>query len=268
MKRVHVLEFEDLGWFPAWLRIPMTNLLVVFGRVYGVVPVLAALVARVLEQQGLDQIVDLGSGSGGTMPDVLAHLRRRPAAGHVSLTMTDRYPNRDAVARFGAQGDPQVRYLPDPVDATELASAPAGLKTMINCFHHMRPAQARAILASAQRSRQPILVYELGDNALPFALWCVALPLALPLVAITALVLTPLVRPLTLRQLLLTYVIPLVPIFYAWDGQASVPRIYTFDDLDELLAGLESPGYRWEKGYATGERGRKVGTYLLGVPTE
>ena len=60
--------------------------------------------------------------------------------------MTDRYPNRDAVARFGAQGDPQVRYLPDPVDATELASAPAGLKTMINCFHHMRPAQARAIL--------------------------------------------------------------------------------------------------------------------------
>ena len=163
MKRVHVLEFEDLQWFPGWLRTALTNVIVVFSRALGVTPVLAQLVSRALEQQRIDQIVDLGSGGGGVMPDVLERLRAVPATSSAELT--------------------------------------------------------------------------------------------------------PFVRPLTLRQLFFTYVIPLVPIFYAWDGQASMPRLYTADDIDELLEGLDSPTYRWEKGGAPTEKGKTLGTYLLGMPT-
>jgi hypothetical protein len=265
MKRVHVFEFEDAAWFPSWLRASMTNVIVVFGRAIGVTDVLSALVSRVLVQERVNQIVDLGSGAGGVMPAVLERIRSNADTAETSLLLTDLYPNGDAIAALDRSVDGQIHYERDPVDATDLASAPAGLKTMINCFHHMKPEQARSILKSAQESRQPLLVYEMGDNKIPFALWCLGLPIALPLVALMCLVLTPFVRPLTARQIVFACAIPLIPILYAWDGQASMPRIYTSEDLGELLQGLGSEDYVWEKGEAKTQRGAKMGNYLLGV---
>ncbi len=264
MKRVHVLEFEDLPWFPGWLRACMTNVLVVFSRKMGVTDVVGRLVARAVKEAGVDRVVDLGSGGGGPMPEVIEGVRRRPETGSVELLMTDRFPSPDAVERFAGPGP--VRYSADPVDATDLAAAPPGLKTMVNCFHHMRPPQARAILESAHRARQPLLVYELADNEIPFPVWLLFLPVGLLVVFLMALALTPAVRPLRARQLVFTYLVPLVPLFYAWDGQASMPRIYTLGDLDELLEGLHTDDYVWEKGHATTESGRKLGIYLLGLP--
>ena len=266
MKRVHVLEFEDLAWFPAWLRTLMTNLIVVLNRVMGVTEVLADLVSRVLKEQQLDRVVDLGSGSGGVMPDVIARVRADPQTTGASLILTDLYPNADALGNFNRGDSPHIVYWREPVNAKDFESVPAGLKTMINSFHHMRPQQARAILDSARRNRQPLLIYEMAENRIPFVVWCLALPISLTLVAAMALLLTPMVRPLTVRQLVFTYVIPVVPLFFAWDGQASMQRLYTFDDLDELLRGMSSTGYRWEKGVAKTQTGAKRGTYLLGVP--
>jgi len=268
MKRVHVVEFEDFDWFPPWLRTCMTNDLVVLARVVGVSSVLASLVTRVVREEGVDRIVDLGSGAGGVMPDVLQQVRASPESGHVGLTMTDLYPNEDAMKRFNRPESAHIEYQSVPVDATDLANAPAGLKTMSNCFHHMRPDMARAILKSAHDSRQPLLIYEMGANTVPFAGWVLSVPLALPLIALSSMILTLFVRPMTFRQLFFTYVIPLIPLFYAWDGHASTPRIYTMGDLDTLLEGLDSPEYRWEKGPARNDKGRALGTYLLGVPVE
>ena len=65
-----------------------------------------------------------------------------------------------------------------------------------------------------------------------------------------------------------SYVIPLIPLFYAWDGQASTARMYTETDIDELLSGLETADYTWEKGYGRSKQGRQLGTYLLGFPRD
>jgi hypothetical protein len=266
MKRVHVPEIEDMSWFPSMLRTSMTNLIVVFARKFGVIPVLATLVSRVLRERKLGRVVDLGSGGGGPMPELIEQVRANPETRDVELMMTDRYPNLDAIETFNDGRKPYLSYLRSPVDATDLAKAPAGLKTMINCFHHMRPPQARAILESAHRDRQPILIYEMADNKVPFLVWMLFLPLGLAVVFLMALVLTLFVRPLKLRQLFFTFVIPIVPLAYAWDGQASLPRIYTLEDLEELTAPLASPDYVWEKGYAKTADGRNKGIYLLGMP--
>ncbi|MEM9382165.1 MAG: hypothetical protein AAGB93_19575 [Planctomycetota bacterium] len=266
MKRRHVFEFEDQAWFPGWLRDGMTRILVVFSRALGATDALGRLVGRAAEEQRVDAVVDLGSGSGGVMPEVVASLRGGGADLH--LTMCDLYPNQDAIRAFNREGGPaHLRYLPEPVDARDLRSAPPGLKVMANSFHHMRPEDAAAILSSAQSARQPLLIYELADNRIPFPLWCLGLVVGLPLVALSALALTPFVRPLSARQLLFTYVVPLLPLAYAWDGQASMPRIYGLDDLEVLLARLDdSSDYVWEKGEAPTDRGRSVGIYLLGMP--
>ena len=137
---------------------------------------------------------------------------------------------------------------------------------MVNCFHHLRPAQARAVLQSAYEHREPILIYEMvGHLRLPWPLWPFALPFGLCGLALMACVNSALVRPVTFKQLLFTYLIPLIPIFYAWDGSASLSRIYSARELDEILQGLDGEGYRWEKG--SGKLGPlKIGTYLMGTP--
>lgn len=264
MKRVHTLEFEDLAWFPAWLRDAMTRVLVVFSRVVGVPAGLAAVLSRVLREEQLDRVVDLGSGAGGVMPEVLDRIRQQPGLEDVKLLLTDLYPNRDTVEVVRAQGRRELSYRAEPLSALDLEGAPDGLKTMVNCFHHMRPPQARAILKSAQRHRQPLLVYEIAEPPIPFALWCLSLPLNLAFVTLMALVLTPFVRPLSFGQLFFTYAIPVVPVFYAWDGAASVPRVYSREDLDELLETIRCDEYTWETGRA--EKGQGTGFYLLGRP--
>lgn len=262
MKRRHVLEFEDLPSFPAWLRACMTNNIVVFARLIGIPEILGELVAKTLREQGLDRVVDLGSGSGGIMPDVLAHLRSQPGLEQAELLMTDLYPNPDALERFS---EGPARFQAEPVDASKLAQAPAGLKTMVNAFHHLRPEQAKAVLRSASESGQPILIYEMADNTMPFWMWVLSLPIGLSITSAMSLVLSAMVRPLSFKQLFFTYCVPLIPLFYAWDGQASMPRIYGLEDLDTLLVGLERPDYRWEKGEAKNKTGQ--GIYLLGLPS-
>lgn len=77
---------------------------------------------------------------------------------------------------------------------------------------------------------------------------------------------TPFVKNLTFKQVLFTYLIPIIPICYAWDGQASLPRMYAMNDLDVLLKGLHSANYSWRKGPALKANGKPLGTYLLGMP--
>ena len=266
MLRRQLFEFEDQSWFPETLRTPMTQNIVVMARWLGVPRVLAGLIKRALGGRSQQSVVDLGSGAGGVMPDVFKELAQAEPELVTELTLTDKFPNIEGRRRFPEASQGPIRYLSASVDATELAKAPAGLKTLVNCFHHMTPDQARNILASAAQSRQPLLIYEMGGHQLvPFALWCITLPIGLLIVALLALVKSACVRPFTWRQIVWTYLIPVLPLFYAWDGQASMSRIYRFEDLDELLAQIDSSGYTWERGY--GELGSKrVGSYLLGLP--
>jgi hypothetical protein len=72
------------------------------------------------------------------------------------------------------------------------------------------------------------------------------------------------VRPMTWQQLVFTYLIPILPMFIAWDGAVSNARTYTLEDMGELIHGLSDETYTWEKGKVKGKGGNKL--YLLGRP--
>ncbi|WP_437585571.1 hypothetical protein [Sorangium sp. So ce1000] len=266
MKRIHLFELEDFSWFPGWLRACMTRLIMVMHRALGTSEALAELVARALSESSTSNIIDLCSGSGGPMVDVVRILRERPGFEGIQLTLTDLYPNTEAAERINNQEGSNVSYQTSPVDATKIDGEVTGLRglkalrTMVSSFHHMKPEDARKILESAQKSRQPICIFEISDNGHPTLLSLIALPINF----VMCLFITPLVRPMTLRQLVFTYLLPIIPLCFAWDGAVSNARTYTLDDLDELLRGLRSEDYRWEKGVTAG-RAKKL--YLLGIPT-
>lgn len=264
MKRIHLFEFEDFEWLPKSIRTAVTNLIVVLHRLIGTSDVIAGLIKQARNKFDFSQIVDLGSGSGGAMLDVIKKINEKPDENPINLILTDLYPNPVFIKNIDQQNLKNVTYYKKPVDATNISDTLKGLKTMVNSFHHMSPKTAKKILKSAHDNQQPILIYEMGENFVPTVLWWLLLPLSLLILIVMVLFMTPFVRPLTWKQLLFTYIIPVIPIVYAWDGQASTMRTYTFKDIEQLTSGLNNNTYRWEMGKAKKENGKSLGYYLMG----
>lgn len=267
MKRVQLFEFEDFNWFPSFMRISMTKLIVVLHDVTKMHLVLGSLVKKAIEKTNAGQIVDLGSGAGGAMPKVKQLLNEDTSFDSVHILLSDLYPDEKAIDHVRSMKINGLDYHKESVNATELDKAPNGLKTMVNSFHHMPKDMARKILRSAYESKEPILIYEMAENKMPLLLWWLFLPLGLTILFIMCLFMTPFVKPLTLEQVIFTYIIPIIPLTYAWDGQASYPRMYAYNDYKELLVGLEDDSYSWEVGPAINTKGKSQGHYVLGTPT-
>jgi hypothetical protein len=259
MKRIHLFEFEDFSWFPSWLRACLTRMMVVMHNMLKTSDEMADLVYRGLKHTDTNQIIDLCSGNGGPMPKVLEILKDKHRLDQAKLLMTDLYPNREDAARINREKENAISYLTESVDAAAVGAEKRGLRTMVGSLHHMKPEIARKILKDAQDNRQPFLSFEISDNSFPKALWWVAFPINI----IMSLVVSLMARPLTIQQIIFTYLIPVIPLTFAWDGAVSNARTYTLEDMDLLLEGLESDDYQWEKGVIAG-KSKKV--YLLGLP--
>ena len=177
------------------------------------------------------------------MPEVIEELNKSTTGSPLRLLLTDIYPNPKRVDAINGQNLPNVRYRKAPLNATDLGAAPNVLKTIVPTFHHLNPAAARQVLRSAEASKQPVLLYELARNAVPTLLWWLLLPLSLAILFVMAWGMTPFVRPISLSQWVLTYLIPIIPLVYAWDGQASLMRTYTFPDMQNLLGGRDKENY-------------------------
>lgn len=266
MKRRELFEFEDFQWLPPFIRNGLTNLLQVLHKMMGTPQVIAGLITELEDVYPFSQITDLGSGSGGPMLLVLDQLNAKGPEHSKKLLLTDLYPPPGVVSEINGRDLEHIHYHEDPVDATHLETAPKGLRTMIASFHHMPPKAARAILRSSARSKQPILIYEIAKNNIPFLVWLLFLPVSLLILMLMTWFMTPFVRPLRFSQLLFTYLIPLIPIVYAWDGQASLMRTYSFKDIEILLEKVQSPNYHWKVAEARKSNQKALGFYIMGCP--
>ena len=266
MKRVQLFEFEDQRWFPDSFRIALTKLIIVFHKMMGIGEILSNLISDALKKTNARQIVDLGSGAGGSMEYVMENILSNDPKSNVKMVLTDLYPNKDAIESINQRKNSNLSYHSTPVDATQLELAPEGLKTMINCFHHMPKKQARQILESASKSKQAIIIYEMSENKLPLLLWWLFLPVSMVIMILMVFFMTPFVKNLTFGQVFFTYIRPLSPFFYAGDGQASMPRIYTPKDVEELLKGLQNADYTWTIEPAKKSNGKVLGYSIFGRP--
>jgi len=253
MRRLHLFEFEDQSWFPATLRRGMTNYL---AAAYGLTPfpkLWAERLATLMKPEEVSQIVDLGSGSGGPTRRVVKALEESGYRPRVLLT--DLYPDNAVQPSEGP-----IQYWPDPVDASNVPTELAGVRTMFASFHHFGPAAAKSILRDAFTRRRPLGIFE-ATSRTPRA---VATSLVIP---ILVLLLTPTIRPVSWLQILFTYLIPVLPLVIFWDGLISQFRTYSVGDLRELTSDLQAPDYGWEIGVIQIPRLPEGVPYLIGRPS-
>jgi hypothetical protein len=257
MRRRQLVELEDLSWCPRAVRDGGTDWLCFMANTTGVFSVVASKIRAAMMATGTSNVVDLCSGAGGPW---LTLERTLAATGPAHVQLTDRYPNIEAFADVRRRSQGRITFCPDPVDATSVPSPLEGVRTLFNAFHHFPPAAARAILADAVAKRQGIAIFE-GINHRGVGL--LSMPLQLP----AMLLLTPLVRPFRWSRLLLTYLVPLIPLLVLFDGTVSVLRHYSDEELRALVAGVPgSERFDWDIGSTPFAWGRIGIRHVIGIP--
>lgn len=237
MRRLQLVELEDLDWFPAVLRDGGTACLRAIGKTGRMGRFMAAPLAEALRKTGQRRLVDLCSGGAGPLPEVLEALAGDSL--EVRAVMTDKYPNLPALGRAAQEAGGRVEFSAESVDATDVPDHLSGFRTIFNAFHHFPPGPARGILADAVRKRVPIAVFEVVERT-P---WAVAGVVISP---IAVLFLMPWIRPRRLAWWLFTYALPLIPALLLWDGLVSCFRVYSPKELLELVDGIEGhESFEW-----------------------
>ncbi len=255
MRRIQFIEIHDQSWFPTFLRDEVIDALQ-FGltllRTYASI---GPLLHGALDSSRSQSIVDLCSGGGGPW----LHLSQRLSGGAqaIRVRLTDKYPNLRAFENLSAVSEDRITFSPDSVDALNVPGELNGFRTMFTSFHHFSPKQARAILQNAVDDGQNIGVFETTKRSL------LTIALMFPW-ALMPLFFTLWIRPFSLSRLFWTYLIPVVPFVFLFDGIVSCLRTYRPEELREMVGELTAAGYLWQIGEQSGTPGEMPITYLIG----
>lgn len=256
LPRLHLFEWEDQPWFPATLRDSMTDYLRFVERRSNIYGGATARLGEALQASGAERIVDLCSGGGGPLPELLGPLA---AQGYKpQVTLTDLYPNQAAFEQTQAQHPGQVGFSLESVNATAVPASLTGLRTMFSAIHHFRPEGVRAVLADAVKAEAPVAFFDVADRRLVSLIGMLFVPWI-------AMLVTPLLRPVTLARLVFTYILPVLPWAIGWDGFVSMLRGHTPEELLALAKEADPEGrYSWEAGTDAAPKGPGRVTWLTG----
>jgi hypothetical protein len=253
MGRVHLFEFEDQRWFPAFLRNYGTDFLQFLSNTTGMYKPVIPIVKKGLNKSGTSQIIDLGSGGGGGLIWLNSELIKDFP--DLKIVLTDYYPNLPAF-KVTKKKMNNFEYVDKPVDARNVPTDLRGLRTQWLSLHHFKPTDARQILQNAIDTNSSIAIFEGQERSLPSFLAMLFSPLSVLLT-------TPFIRPFRIGRIVFTYLIPVVPLFVLWDGIVSSLRTYSVKEMNGLvenLRGMET--YDWEIGKV--RSGPGIVLYLLG----
>ncbi len=263
MRRRQLIEIEDQPWCPAAVRDGLTDYLqfvVDRGDPYAAAAPLLIDALRAsstsLDPNWTAQVLDLGSGAGGPWRRLLPRLTEGGV--RLSVRLSDLHPNVAAFEQLARETHGALHGDARSVPADAVPSDLPGFRTMFTAFHHFAPDGARRVISDAVTQGRGIAIFESTTRDARTLVVMLLVPLFVLLT-------TPFLRPFRWSRLLLTYILPLIPLIALFDGVVSALRTYTPGEMRELAESVDgSAGYTWSAGEAG--RGPIPMTYLIGVP--
>jgi hypothetical protein len=261
MRRIHLFEWGDQPWLPALFRDFITDHIRYASEKLDFFQPICPKFHESMRALDETRIVDLCSGAGGPLPGLMRHLESDFGFAP-DVVFTDLYPNREAFRSIEEHYRGRIECRYQSTSAFDVPPELRGFRTIFGALHHFRPRGATRILADAVEKRVGIAAFEVQERSL------VGIFNACLLTFLSSFLLTPRVGRLTVARLLSTYLLPVAPLIFAWDGIVSCLRTYSPAELGELIRDLRVDGYAWEIGRLRIE-GAFLGyriTYLIGMP--
>ncbi len=172
------------------------------------------------------------------------------------LHLSDKYPEQ---YRSLFSDSPSIGYYPKFLDAREVPAGQKGFRTLFTAFHHFRPEDAQQVLQDAVDKQCPIAIFEFTERTRERlkGMW------KSPRLAYQ---ITPKLRPKSRGRIFWTYVLPVIPMIYLWDGWVSHWRTYTVEELEGMALATGAENYRWDIGQIEVKGTSNKITYLIGIP--
>ena len=221
-----IKELEDYNWFPKIFRrfqMEYIGSIIQWVHFYQpIVPVLKIL----LEQNNVNTIHDLCSGSG--LPAV--YMQEQMGDKYATI-LTDKFPDSSFV------NTSMVNYLKQESDVMELLPEDGKCYTMYNAFHHFSYQQQQQIIQKLQTANTPFVFAEILESDVFTLIKIIFTTTVLQLLT------APFVRPFSLLRLLFTYIIPVNVFTVTYDGVVSVVKSKTVKQYQKLLQEVTISSY-------------------------
>lgn len=238
LKRLTLGEIHDQPWCPGVIRNAVTDFLQYSTNHWGQYTPLLPTLCYFLQRVEARRIVDLCSGGSGPWQRLYGTISR--AFGEsFRIVLTDRYPNLAAFRLARDLSGGVVEFREEPLDAGALPEGLSGFRTLFGSFHHFHPAQAKSVLQDAVDSGEGIGIFEMTDRLGVTLLAMLTTPFFV-------LMHTAKIRPFRWSRLVLTYLLPVIPLIVLLDGVASCLRSYTIEELEQMTGSLTGAPYDWE----------------------
>ena len=196
-------ELEDYSWFPSALRDAQTEFI---GFVVSRFNVYQGFLHH-LKTLSLHRwpMTDLCSGSGEPAISIFSK-----SDWFTALSLSDKYPN---VSRYE---DERITYDGQATDVLDMDFEQGRYYTMFNAFHHFSDEEKAGIARQILRSGSGAFIVEILEPTI------VCFLEVFFTTTIGSLLLTPFIRPFSLKRLFFTYVLPLNVLAITYDGILSV----------------------------------------------
>ena len=213
-------ELEDYYWFPSVLRNFQTEFIgfvVDRFRVYDVF-------IQHLKTIPLSKLpmTDLCSGSGEPAIGIF-----RKSNCFSRLKLSDKFPSALNI------NDDNIYYEVQSTDVLEMEFKPGTYYTMFNAFHHFTDEEKVKITQDIQNSGSTAFIVEILEPTF-FCLLKIFFTTTLG-----SLILTPFIRPFSLKRLFFTYIFPINIIAITFDGIVSVLKSRSIKQYQDLFASNE-----------------------------
>lgn len=254
LSRIHLFEWEDLPTFPHFLRDALTAYLSLVWTVGGFYKKTIPVLSHALKTIPHPHITDLCSGAGGAIPLLFNELKKEHP--NVQITLSDQYPNIDSFQELYEQSNGAIDHHREPTDARLIHTSENTVRTMFLALHHFPPEDAQKIFQNSIQHNNPIVVFEIQQRTIfDILLMFVHIPISM--------VVLPFTKPCW-KQVICTYLIPIIPFCITWDGIVSSLRTYSKKELFDLTKSCTNTGYQWTHGRIS--HPLHSVTYFMGLP--
>jgi hypothetical protein len=258
LRRFQLFEILDQQWCPQAVRDGATDFLEHIANTTDLYSAVRGRILQCVRESGSHNVVDLCSGGGGPWLSDRWRAASRDPEWPLRVVLTDKFPSAALQSKLNCSGD-TLRAVAESVDVTAVPAQLRGFRTIFASFHHFSDPVATTILEDAVRAGEGIATAEVTSRTVKAIVLIGCIPLLV-------LVQTPAIRPFRLSRIILTYLLPAIPLTILWDGLVSCLRTRTPNELRQLASGLEA--YTWTSGYDGGSLFKLPVVYLTGVPRD